>query len=79
LIIYITFFVNIYYFLYYRYADIYSKKYTTLKPSRKLQWLPYLGNVSLTVELEDRTLTFDDLTPLQAIILYRFQEKGIKK
>lgn len=58
-----------------KYADIYSKKYTTLKPSRKLQWLPYLGNVSLTVELEDRTLTFDDLTPLQAIILYHFQKK----
>ncbi|OUM62073.1 hypothetical protein PIROE2DRAFT_11723, partial [Piromyces sp. E2] len=58
-----------------KYADIYSKRYTTLKPSRKLQWLPYLGNVSLTVELEDRTLTFDDLTPLQAIILYRFEEK----
>jgi len=41
-----------------------------------LQWLPSLGNVSLTVELEDRTLTFDDLTPLQAIVLYHFQEKG---
>jgi len=25
--------------------------------------------------LEDRTLTFDDLTPLQAIILYHFQKK----
>eukprot|EP00833_Pecoramyces_ruminatium_P000562 jgi/Orpsp1_1/1174594/evm.model.c7180000050693.1 len=58
-----------------RYADIYSKKYTTLKPSRKLQWLPYLGNVSLTVELMDRTLTFNDLTPIQAIILYNFQDK----
>ncbi|KAL6625032.1 hypothetical protein U3516DRAFT_624402 [Neocallimastix sp. 'constans'] len=58
-----------------KYADIYSKKYTALKPSRKLQWLPYLGNVSLTVELEDRTLTFNDLTPIQAIILYNFQEK----
>ncbi|ORX50309.1 hypothetical protein BCR36DRAFT_58206 [Piromyces finnis] len=58
-----------------KYADIYSKKYSTLKPSRKLQWLPYLGNVSLTVELEDRVLSFDDLTPLQAIILYHFQEK----
>ncbi|ORX85316.1 hypothetical protein BCR32DRAFT_96230 [Anaeromyces robustus] len=57
------------------YADIYSKQYTTLKPSRKLQWLPYLGYVSLTVELEDRTLTFNDLTPIQAIILYHFQEK----
>jgi len=58
-----------------KYADIYSKKYTALKPSRKLEWLPSLGNVSLTVELEDRSLTFDDLTPIQAIILYHFQDK----
>jgi len=50
-----------------------------LKPQRKLQWLPFLGNVSLTVELEDRTLTFNDLTPMQAIILYHFQDQGKKK
>lgn len=40
-----------------------------------MRWLPQLGNVNLTVELKDRTLTVD-ATPLQAAVIELFDKQG---
>ena len=53
----------------------YNKSFARLKPDKKLRWLPQLGTVNLTVELQDRTLTFD-ATPLQASLIELFGRQG---
>jgi len=53
----------------------YSQEYAKIKRNRKLAWLDHLGTVEVEVELEDRELTLDVL-PLQAVVLYPFEEHG---
>ncbi|GAA5863248.1 hypothetical protein JCM1840_002522 [Sporobolomyces johnsonii] len=52
----------------------YDRAFTSLKPDKKLRWLPHLGNVNLTIELKDRSLTVD-ATPVQAAILELFDKQ----
>jgi len=48
--------------------DEYAAVFPVLKPRRKLQWLPTLGNVEVELELADRTVTLTVSPPHAAVI-----------
>ncbi|XP_076619947.1 anaphase promoting complex subunit morula [Colletes latitarsis] len=52
----------------------YVKAFETLKGNRTLCWKPHLGNVTLEIELKDRTLDIN-VTPIHATIILHFQDK----
>ncbi|XP_072176276.1 anaphase-promoting complex subunit 2-like [Diadema setosum] len=52
----------------------YTKSYEVLKGMRTLNWKTNLGQVSLDIELRDRTLSLT-VSPIQATILMHFQDK----
>jgi len=54
----------------------YANEYAKIKRGRKLAWMDHLGTVELDIELADRELTIE-ASPVQASILYAFEEKGI--
>ncbi|KAL9048764.1 MAG: hypothetical protein Q9206_005864 [Seirophora lacunosa] len=51
----------------------YERGFETLKQSRKLTWLNALGQVTVHLELEDRTLT-EVVQTWQASVIYAFQD-----
>lgn len=53
----------------------YVKTFETLKGNRTLCWKPHLGNVSLEIQLKDRTLNIN-CAPIQATIIINFQDKN---
>jgi hypothetical protein len=53
----------------------YENEYAKIKRGRKLVWMDHLGTVELEIELEDRNLVVE-ASPLQACILYAFEEQG---
>ncbi|KAJ5721004.1 uncharacterized protein N7483_008938 [Penicillium malachiteum] len=53
----------------------YSAGFETLKQSRKLTWRNGLGQVTVELELSDRSFT-DEVTTWQATVIYAFQEDG---
>ena len=50
----------------------YATSFETLKQSRKLTWLDALGQVTVTLNLEDRTIT-EEVQTWQASVIYAFQ------
>lgn len=54
----------------------YANEYAKIKRGRKLTWLDHLGTVEIEIELEDRTVSLE-ASPLQASIIYAFQDTGI--
>ena len=50
----------------------YSTGFETLKQSRKLTWLHALGQVTVTLDLEDRTVS-EEVQTWQASVVYAFQ------
>ena len=56
--------------------NYYTTQYKTFKHSRSLEWYPNLGLLNITIELLDRKLHLD-VTPLQATVLYHFDEQPI--
>lgn len=50
----------------------YSTGFESLKQSRKLTWLHALGQVTVTLDLEDRTVT-EEVQTWQASVIYAFQ------
>ncbi|CAD6573679.1 MAG: hypothetical protein ASARMPREDX12_006199 [Alectoria sarmentosa] len=50
----------------------YSTGFENLKQSRKLTWLQALGQVTVTLDLEDRTVT-EEVQTWQASVIYAFQ------
>ena len=50
----------------------YATGFETLKQSRKLTWLHALGQVNVTLEFEDRTIT-EEVQTWQASVIYAFQ------
>uniref|UniRef100_UPI0037E7C950 anaphase-promoting complex subunit 2 n=1 Tax=Semicossyphus pulcher TaxID=241346 RepID=UPI0037E7C950 len=56
--------------------EAYTHRYEKLKAMRTLSWKPHLGSVTLDVELEDRTLTNLNVSPIHAAIILHFQEKS---
>jgi anaphase-promoting complex subunit 2 len=54
----------------------YEDEYAKIKRGRKLAWMDHLGTIELDVELEDRTVSIE-ATPLQAAVLFAFQERGL--
>lgn len=52
--------------------DSYCKGFETLKQSRKLTWLHALGQVTVNLDLEDRTVT-EEVQTWQASVIYAFQ------
>ena len=50
----------------------YSKGFESLKQSRKLTWLHALGQVTVTLDLEDRTVR-EEVQTWQASVIYAFQ------
>ena len=54
----------------------YTVQYTETKPSRKLKFHEQLGSVSLTLEFENGSRTWDNVTPLQASIISQFNENN---
>lgn len=53
----------------------YATGFETLKQSRKLTWLNALGQVTVHLDLEDRTVT-ESVQTWQASVIYAFQNKG---
>lgn len=51
----------------------YARAFTTLKASRKITWVPTLGQVTVQLEFEDRVLE-DCVTTWQAAVIYAFQD-----
>ncbi|CAK6981823.1 anaphase-promoting complex subunit 2, partial [Scomber scombrus] len=56
--------------------EAYTHRYEKLKAMRTLSWKPHLGSVTLDVELEDRTLTHLNVSPIHAAIILHFQDKS---
>lgn len=54
-----------------RIQNEYTREYVRLNPNKKLKWLPQLGTINMTVELDDRAVTVD-ATPLQASVIDLF-------
>jgi len=54
----------------------YETEYAKIKRGRKLTWMDHLGTIELDIELEDRVVALE-ATPLQAAVLYAFQERGL--
>ncbi|BGP54769.1 hypothetical protein JCM8202_003277 [Rhodotorula sphaerocarpa] len=52
----------------------YDRAFAASKSNKRLRWMPQLGNVNLTLELKDRTLT-TDATPLQAAVIELFDKQ----
>lgn len=52
----------------------YEAAFHHFKPDKHLRWLQEQGMVSVTLELEDRTVT-EDVTPLQAAVAELFESK----
>ncbi|KAJ2609751.1 Anaphase-promoting complex subunit 2 [Coemansia sp. RSA 1365] len=52
-----------------RFAGVYE----SLKPARKLEWRDTLGQVTINIELEDRSLQLS-VRPSQAAVLFAFQD-----
>ncbi|GAA6012067.1 hypothetical protein JCM10207_005117 [Rhodosporidiobolus poonsookiae] len=55
-----------------RAQQAYDRLFASLKPDKKLRWLPQLGSVNLTVELADGRKVTTDATPVQAGVLELF-------
>ncbi|KAJ2079669.1 Anaphase-promoting complex subunit 2 [Coemansia sp. RSA 988] len=53
--------------------DRYVGVYESLKPARKLEWRDSLGQVTINIELEDRSVELS-VRPSQAAVLYAFQD-----
>lgn len=51
----------------------YSSGFETLKQSRKLTWLPALGQVTVKLDLEDREVV-EEVQTWQASVIYAFQD-----
>ena len=49
----------------------YATTFSTLKPSRKLTWLPSLGQVTVHLDLEDRVVV-EEVQTWQASVIYAF-------
>ncbi|XP_061761729.1 anaphase-promoting complex subunit 2 [Nerophis ophidion] len=56
--------------------EAYTRRYEKLKAMRTLSWKPHLGSVTLDVELEDRTLSNLNVSPVHAAIILHFQDKS---
>lgn len=55
----------------------YSTGFESLKQSRKLTWHNALGQVTVDLELEDRTFS-EEVTTWQATVIYAFQEESLE-
>ncbi|KAJ2803338.1 Anaphase-promoting complex subunit 2 [Coemansia guatemalensis] len=53
--------------------DRYAGVYESLKPARKLEWRDSLGQVTMNIELEDRSVEVS-VRPSQAAVLFAFQD-----
>ncbi|KAH0558722.1 hypothetical protein GP486_004631 [Trichoglossum hirsutum] len=51
----------------------YERGFETLKQSRKLTWLPALGQVTVELDLQDRVVT-EEVQPWHASVIYAFQD-----
>ncbi|TIC68002.1 hypothetical protein E3Q03_01716 [Wallemia mellicola] len=58
------------------YRKQYEDAYARFKPDKRLHWIPQIGNVSITLDLEDRTLNLD-VTPFQATVIDLFAVNGV--
>ncbi|KAI9833708.1 MAG: hypothetical protein M1826_006799 [Phylliscum demangeonii] len=54
----------------------YEKGFETLKPCRKLTWLNTLGQVTVELELQDRTVVVADVSPWQASVISALQDSS---
>lgn len=55
----------------------YGKYYNQLKAPRVIEWQANLGSVDLELSLEDRELSFNSVSPIQATIIWHFQTKPV--
>ena len=55
----------------------YNELFKQSKGMRQLEWLTNLGSVEVEVELDEGTSKTFNVTPAQATLLVKFQEKGI--
>lgn len=54
----------------------YAKGFESIKHTRKLTWLHALGQVTVTLDLEDRTVT-EEVQTWQASVIYAFQSDDV--
>jgi hypothetical protein len=59
-----------------RMQNDYTRSFRRVKQDKHLKFFNMLGSVSLTLELQDRTATFD-VTLLQATVVDAFSSKGV--
>ncbi|GAA5882042.1 hypothetical protein JCM16303_005574 [Sporobolomyces ruberrimus] len=57
-----------------RVQSAYDRSFSQLKADKKLRWLPHLGNVNMTIELKDRSIT-TDASPVQAAVIELFDKQ----
>jgi len=55
--------------------DSYSKAFETLKKIRTLVWKNHLGSANIDLEIGEKKMSLT-VSPIQAIIIYQFQEKA---
>jgi len=51
----------------------YESRFECIKGMRKLRWMHALGESSITLDFDDRTEDFENLTPWQVSVIYAFQ------
>ncbi|KAI9781179.1 MAG: hypothetical protein M1839_006287 [Geoglossum umbratile] len=56
----------------------YERGFETLKQSRKLTWLPALGQVIVELDLQDRVVT-EEVQTWQASVIYAFQDPDVSE
>ncbi|KAI9822103.1 MAG: hypothetical protein M1826_000563, partial [Phylliscum demangeonii] len=54
----------------------YEKGFENLKQSRKLSWLNTLGQVTVELEFQDRTVIVEDVSTWQASVIYALQDSS---
>ncbi len=54
----------------------YTKAFEAIKGNRTLEWQKHIGTVKLEIEHAGTTVNFS-VSPIQATIIYHFQEKGM--
>ena len=58
--------------------SVYSSAFEEIKASRKLTWLNTVGQVTVTLDLDDRTIT-ETVSTWQAAVIYTFQPSPLEE
>ena len=60
-----------------RILEQYEDKYEAQRQAKKLRWLPSMGKVELTVEMDDGSKRKAEVTPLEAAVVETFSQQSV--